>query len=704
MTTAGQSDITPPRSRNSLLRAIALRILLYTVLCAIVALSLIDLSSLHRSDPATPAAPDSPTTSGPGWPHHRGPTYDAHSTEIHLADAWPANGPPVLWNREIGAGYSGLIAQGNRVYAQTQALTQQKILALDADTGRTIWERDYGWPYQPGGMFPGPRATPTLAAGRLYFAAPDGVVGCLDAADGRPVWSLNVLEKFAGRGADFGYACSPVVEDGLVILPVGGPSASVIALDAATGATRWTSGAAPASYSSALPITFRGRRQVVAFLQNALASFDLPTGRLLWEEPYARGFDEHAAAPLYREPYLRTMQAYRAGSDLYELKPTTQPATAPSEEKVPAVRADRIRHDAGMSNDIASSVLVDGFVYGFDLREMQASGGRTSRGTFRCMNFMTGQVTWSSDRPGQSAIVVADGKLLMLNDASQALLVRADPTHYDELARAEVFPGETCWTAPALDAGRLFLRSPTRAACLFVGHPENMTPRQRQASSSPAASTPRAAARPTWLVGAERDYPFEMPDLRELTRWYLYAIAAFAIAALLSGLMHVGWRLARRDVERARRAGLVTFFAALFALGLLATPFANHRHPGAFVFTWPLALVAAHQVALAAVSRRLPSKPSTLATLIPLAGVTLLLVTCLAYFKLTRQLNLAPAWYFLAALPATWPLAIPAARRLTHPGRLLADLLWILAIVTLHFAAAGAVMLFRTALLERAAS
>jgi len=31
----------------------------------------------------------------------------------------------------------------------------------------------------------------------------------------------------------------------------------------------------------------------------------------------------------------------------------------------------------------------------------------------------------------------------------------------------------------------------------------------------------------------------------------------------------------------------------------------------------------------------------------------LLLVTCLAYFKLTRQLNLAPAWYFLAALPAT---------------------------------------------------
>ena len=77
-----------------------------------------------------------------------------------------------------------------------------------------------------------------------------------------------------------------------------------------------------------------------------------------------------------------------------------------------------------MSNDIASSVLVDGFIYGFDLREMQAAGRRPSRGTFRCVDFTTGQVRWSSDKPGQASIVVADGKLLMLNDTGQAMLVR----------------------------------------------------------------------------------------------------------------------------------------------------------------------------------------------------------------------------------------------------------------------------------------
>ena len=70
-------------------------------------------------------------------------------------------------------------------------------------------------------MFPGPRATPTWSNGRIYFASPNGLVGCVNAADGHPVWSINVLERFDGRGAGFGYACSPVVEDGMVIMPVG---------------------------------------------------------------------------------------------------------------------------------------------------------------------------------------------------------------------------------------------------------------------------------------------------------------------------------------------------------------------------------------------------------------------------------------------------------------------------------------------------
>ncbi len=96
--------------------------------------------------------------------------------------------------------------------------------------GGLAWEHRYGWAYEPGGMYPGPRATPTWHAGRIYFAAPDGLVGCLRADNGARLWSMNVNEQFAGRGTEFGYACSPLVEAQKVILPVGGPQASVIAV------------------------------------------------------------------------------------------------------------------------------------------------------------------------------------------------------------------------------------------------------------------------------------------------------------------------------------------------------------------------------------------------------------------------------------------------------------------------------------------
>jgi outer membrane protein assembly factor BamB len=675
--------------------AIAARVLVYVILFLIVIFALVDFSSPPRHSLVPPRNFAAADASGPGWPHLRGPGYDGRSDETELADAWPAKGPPVLWTREIGAGYSGLIVQGGRVYTQTQSLTGQSVLALDADTGQTIWEHGYGWPYQAGGMFPGPRATPTLFHGRVYFAAPNGLIGCLDAADGHPLWSLNVLQKFDGRGAGFGYACSPLVEDGKVILPVGGPAASLVALDAGTGAIRWASGGAPASYCSAMPITFQGRRQVVVFLQNTLAGFDLQTGRLLWEQAYSKGFEEHAAALLYDEPYLRAMQAYRAGSDLYELEAAaTGDTNGPVGEGVPGCRIKPVRHDAQMSNDIASSVLVDGFIYGFDLREMQASGGRPSHGTVRCMDFKTGKVRWSSDRPGQANMLAADGKLMMLNDSGQILLVRINPNHYEELGRADVFPGETCWTAPALDHGRLYLRSPTRAACLFVGKPEQMSPRQRALAALPAAIPTVAPANLTWLIGAEREYPFEMPDQRELTRWYLFSVIALATAGMLAGIMAGILRFWRGRWSRLPAAGV--FFGGLFVIGIIATPLTN-RHGSQFVFTWPLALLAVHQIALAAVSRSRQPRQTKPTDWTGIAGALVLVLTCVFYFKCTRRLNLAPAWYFLVALPAAWPLAIPAARRLCRAGRLAGDILWMFAVFSLYFWAAGGIMMLRTA-------
>ena len=448
------------------------------------------------------ASAEAEGVSGPGWPHLRGPHYDARSDETGLADAWPPEGPPGLWSTELGSGYSALVAVGDRVYTQRQTLTKQSVVCLDADTGEVVWEHDYGWPYEAGGMYPGPRATPTYWNGRIVFVAPDGLVGCLRADDGRAVWTVNVRKKFQGRGTGFGYACSPLVEDGKVILPVGGPDASVVALDVRDGGTVWASGSGAASYCSALPVTFRNRRLVIAFLQNTLAAFDLASGRLLWEQRYSSGYDEHAAMPLYKEPHLMAMAPFRSGSSLYRLEPGD---AARVEGGDAGVRISLVRQDKQMSNDVASSVLVGGHVYGFDLTEIQTSRSRPSHGQFKCLDFLSGEVCWSTDRVGHAAVLAADDKLFALNDRGELILIRATADRYEELARTNVFPGEICWTAPTLCGRRLFLRSPTRAVCLFVGKPEQLTAQQlARASRCPPCRRRESSTSPGWWAASGR--------------------------------------------------------------------------------------------------------------------------------------------------------------------------------------------------------
>lgn len=71
-----------------------------------------------------------------GWPAVRGRHFDAHSPEIHIADTWPAAGPPVLWVKELGQGYSAFVAEGDRVYTQGQNLQGQYVYCLDARSGK----------------------------------------------------------------------------------------------------------------------------------------------------------------------------------------------------------------------------------------------------------------------------------------------------------------------------------------------------------------------------------------------------------------------------------------------------------------------------------------------------------------------------------------------------------------------------------------
>src|SRR5262245_2028163 len=80
------------------------------------------------------------------WPEARGPNRDGISAETGLPEKWPLGGEGMLWRAPYG-GRSAPVVLGNRVYVQNPSgrgtELQERVMALDADTGKVIWEHKF---------------------------------------------------------------------------------------------------------------------------------------------------------------------------------------------------------------------------------------------------------------------------------------------------------------------------------------------------------------------------------------------------------------------------------------------------------------------------------------------------------------------------------------------------------------------------------
>ena len=642
-----------------------------------------------------------PPEDTPGWPQWRGPSHNGISDETGIAGSWPTEGPPVLWVREIGQGYSGFIAVGDKVYTQTQTLYEQAVICLEASTGRTIWSYRYGWPYDGGGLYPGPRATPAWYQNRIYYADPDGTVGCLNAGDGTLVWSKNPKKEYHGLGTDFGCACSPLLVNGKLIVPVGGRTASVVALNAENGSEVWTSGEAPASYCTPVPITFQGRTHVVTLLENSLAAFDLEGGKRLWNLEFSQGYDEHAAAPLYQEPNLMIAGPFRSGAKLLRIKAPTADRSQPDQPAAAEHTVKTVWENLKFSNDVASSVLLNGFVYGFDLKDAQSRQNRPSRGEFRCLDFATGKIKWSSDKVGQANIIVADGKLILFNDNGEVILARADPEQYTELARTTVFRDEVCWTPAALHRGRLYLRTQTRAVCLYLGDKPLTIEESKPAQSTTSVAQLRSTRffNSNRMLGGEREYPATTPEWDEFWAWYTWSMGALVVGAL-AGLIvaGMGWLIhwavgrIRKPIQhegapvaatpfRGNLAWRVAFWLTVLLCGVCGSALIN---PGRehYLFTWPLGLWTVFQITLNVISwsERQPN-PRQARWWSRGAGIGLMAASTL-YFHVCRSLGMSIEWAYLIGFLPAFPVSALCSRWLSHNHRYVVILDPLLAVVS----------------------
>jgi outer membrane protein assembly factor BamB len=396
------------------------------------------------------------TNSTRDWPQWRGPARDGSVPAGTVPDAWPA-ALKSAWRVDIGEGYSSPVVAGGRIYAHSRRDPAEVVTALNLADGKVIWQKTYDAPYAKNsyarGMAKGPNATPLAAEGRLFTLGATGRLVAWDAATGKELWAQDYSASVDFSKLFCGTSASPLIVNGSLIVQVGSDihGGRILALDPATGATRWTWKGLGPGYASPVVIEAAKVRQIVALTNGSMVGLDAASGRELWSAPFPDEFHENIVTPVWTGSAL-IVSGTRQGTQAYQIAPDGN-----------AWKATQVWKNADVTMYMSSPVLADGVLYGMSAKR---------RGQYVALDVKTGAVKWATEgREGEHAsILLAPRHVIFLsNKGVMAIVPRgaasfAAEKTYENLAAA----GET-WAVPVF-AGRDVIIRDAGGVSRFAGY------------------------------------------------------------------------------------------------------------------------------------------------------------------------------------------------------------------------------------------
>ena len=210
---------------------------------------------------------------------------------------------------------------GRPVRARGRFAQEEVVAALDAATGKTIWEHKYPSPttgvdYTEGA---GPHATPLIVGNRLFVVGSRREFFALDKNTGKMLWSHDFMKDTPRPSIDRGMANSPLLFNNTIIVAIGGKGQAVGAFNPETGALLWKAGNVEYSPASPILIGVDGQQQLVVFGGDRIAGMDPANGRALWSHPHRPTGASTSATRCGRHPITCCCSRRR-----------TAPAAAPS--------------------------------------------------------------------------------------------------------------------------------------------------------------------------------------------------------------------------------------------------------------------------------------------------------------------------------------------------------------------------------------
>jgi outer membrane protein assembly factor BamB/ABC-type phosphate/phosphonate transport system substrate-binding protein len=378
------------------------------------------------------------------WPDWRGPRRDG------LVPRLPMRLPErvkLIWKKAtMTGGLAGLSVSGGRLILAERDFEDERDVyrCLDADNGELLWRIEFP---APGHLDYGqsPRATPVIHEERAYLLGAFGELRCVNVADGKVLWKRHLAREFKAALPTWGMCSPPLVVDDLLIVNPGGAKASLVALDRATGRTRWAAPGLPAAYSAFICGDFGGARQIVGYDRQSLGGWDVKNGARLWKLVPPTEGDFNVPTPIAVDGGI-LVSTENNGTRLYRFNSNGRIIPEPAGTF------------AGLNPDTATPVATCGRVFGVKdgLHCLDAQGGL--------------KPIWHDEETaaGDYATVIADGeRVLVITLSGELLLLDAKSNTCAILSRLRLFEEDVeVYPHPALVGSRLYVRGGDSVICV----------------------------------------------------------------------------------------------------------------------------------------------------------------------------------------------------------------------------------------------
>lgn len=399
------------------------------------------------------------------WPAFRGGQRDnILSLKTPLLSEFPAEGPKILWTKELGEGHAAPAIYHGEVYL-LDYIEEEKADALrcfSLETGEELWRRSYEVHIKRNHGIS--RTIPAVTEDFVLSLGPKAQVMCCDRKSGDLLWGLDLVRDYQAEIPFWYTGQCPLIINDIAILAGGGTSL-LLGVDCATGKVLWETPNPhhwTMSHSSIMPMELNGIKMLVYAAVGGIcgvAADGEKAGEVLWE---MTDFAPNVVAPsplVLENGKIFMTAGYGAGSVLFQVNE--------KEGKYTVELLQEFKPKQGLASEQQTGIYYQDHIF-----TILPKDAGSNRNQFVCSHADDAMnILWTSgkeERFGLGPYMIADGKFFILKDDGTLVIAKATTQKFQVLDKVKILDGHDAWGPLAIADGKLLLRDSKTLMCIDI--------------------------------------------------------------------------------------------------------------------------------------------------------------------------------------------------------------------------------------------